>query len=163
MIVRKFERADLKQVLELCREVRQHHIDILKGYFTEQNDEFEQLGFLASLEDKKTIALVATEDNVIYGYILAERKYSPYLEEPNVVHIANIGVKKGFRGQGIGKKLMDTLFEICESLEIDEIRLGVFNKNTGAHKFYEQYGFEPFEQRMYFHLKKRRNVFTRKP
>ena len=38
MIVRKFKKEDLAQVLELCREVRQHHIDILNGYFTQQDD-----------------------------------------------------------------------------------------------------------------------------
>ena len=56
MIIRKFIKEDLSQVLELCREVRQHHIDILDGYFTEQNDEFEQLGFLQSIENDNTIA-----------------------------------------------------------------------------------------------------------
>ena len=59
MMIRKFIKEDLSQVLELCREVRQHHIDILDGYFTEQNDEFEQLGFLQSLENENTIAYVA--------------------------------------------------------------------------------------------------------
>jgi len=33
VIVRKFKKEDLSQVLELCREVRQYHIDILGGYF----------------------------------------------------------------------------------------------------------------------------------
>lgn len=43
--IRKFERADLPQVLELCREVRQYHTDILGGYFAEQDDAFEHRGF----------------------------------------------------------------------------------------------------------------------
>lgn len=105
--IRKFERADLPQVLELCREVRQYHTDILGGYFAEQDDAFEQSGFLATLEDDRMTALVAEEGEEINGYLLAEKKYSPYLREPNVVHISNIGVKKGLRGKGIGKKLMD--------------------------------------------------------
>ena len=146
--IRKFERADLPQVLELCREVRQYHTDILGGYFAEQDDAFEQSGFLATLEDDRMTALVAEEGEEINGYLLAEKKYSPYLREPNVVHISNIGVKKGLRGKGIGKKLMDALFEMCKAEGVDEIRLGVFNKNTVAYKFYERYGFEPFEQRM---------------
>ena len=93
--IRKFERADLPQVLELCREVRQYHTDILGGYFAEQDDAFEQSGFLATLEDDRMTALVAEEGEEINGYLLAEKKYSPYLREPNVVHISNIGVKKG--------------------------------------------------------------------
>lgn len=109
MKIRKFERADLPQVLELCREVRQYHTDILGGYFAEQDDAFEQSGFLATLEDDRMTALVAEEGEEINGYLLAEKKYSPYLREPNVVHISNIGVKKGLRGKGIGKKLMDAL------------------------------------------------------
>ena len=43
MTIRKFAEKDLPQVLKLCREVRQYHIDILGGYFTEQDDEFEKL------------------------------------------------------------------------------------------------------------------------
>lgn len=51
-IVQKFEKKDLKQVLELCREVRQHHIDLLNGYFTKQNDDCKQIGFLTSLKGR---------------------------------------------------------------------------------------------------------------
>lgn len=154
MIIRKFVKEDLSQILELCREVRQHHIDILDGYFAEQNDEFEQLGFLQSLENENMIAFVAENNDEILGYLLAERKFSPYLENPNVVHIANFGVKKESRGQGIGKELMNTLLKKCKEDNVDEIRLGVFNKNILAYKFYEQYGFEPFEQRMNLRIKK---------
>lgn len=71
--IRKFERADLPQVLELCREVRQYHTDILGGYFAEQDDAFEQSGFLATLEDDRMTALVAEEGEEINGYLLAEK------------------------------------------------------------------------------------------
>lgn len=155
MKIRKFLKKDLPQVLELCREVRQNHIDILNGYFVKQDDQFEQLGFLQSLEDDKICALVAVNDDIVHGYLLAEKKYSPYLEGANVVHIANFGVQKDLRGNGIGKMLMNTLFEICEQWNVDEIRLGVFNKNVDAYRFYEQYGFEPFEQRMNLRIKKK--------
>lgn len=148
MIIRKFIKNDLSQVLELCREVRQYHIDIRNGYFNEQNDDFEKLGFLQSIENQNMIALVAKKNEEICGYLLAEKKFAPHLEKPNVVHIINFGVKKEIRGQGIGKKLLDNLLEICKEMNIDEIRLGVFNKNISAYKFYEQYGFEPFEQLM---------------
>lgn len=154
MIIRKFIKEDLSQVLELCREVRQYHIDILGGYFTEQNDEFEKLGFLYSIEKDETIALVATDNKKICGYLLAERRSSPHLERPNVVHVVNFGVKKEIRGQGIGKMLMDSLLSICKETNVDEIRLGVFNKNISAYKFYEQYGFVPSEQRMSLQVKK---------
>ena len=39
MKIRKFEKEDILQVLELCREVRNHHREFLGGYFAEQDDE----------------------------------------------------------------------------------------------------------------------------
>lgn len=153
MLIRKFAKNDLDQVLELCREVRQIHIDIINDYFAEQNDELEKMVFLQSLENDQIIALVAVEDNIIYGYLLAKKKYLPYLREANVISIENLGVKKEFRGQGIGKKLMDILFKISESLNADEIRLGVYDKNEEAYRFYKKYGFELLEKRMHIRLK----------
>lgn len=148
MQIRTFERQDLNQVLKLCREVRQHHIDILDGYFTPQNDYYEQMGFLSSLEDKKYVALVAIKNNKVVGYMLAEKKISPHLIHSKIIHICNFGVSKDMRGKGVGKKLMDTLFDLCVNDGIEEISLGVYNKNTIAYNFYEKYGFAPIEQKM---------------
>ncbi len=153
MEIRKFKQSDLSQVLELCREVREHHIDILNGYFTSQDDAEEQKGFLASLDNENCIALVAAEGENIFGYLLADITEAPYLKAPKVARIGNFGVAKSQRRHGIGKMLMDDFMNICRAKDIDEVRLGVFNKNTGAYKFYEQYGFEPFEQRMQIMLK----------
>lgn len=155
MVIRKFIKEDLPQVLELCREVRQHHMDILGGYFTEQDDEFEQLDFLQSLEDDKTVALVAADGNEVYGYLLAKRKFVPYLVNKNVVHISNFGVKQEKRGHGIGRELMEVFLEMCREWNMDEIKLEVFNKNVGAYKFYERYGFEPLKQQVTLKMKKK--------
>ena len=148
MQIRNFEKQDLNQVLELCREVRQYHIDILDGYFSPQNDVFEQMGFLTSLEDTKYVALVAINNNKVVGYLLAEKKISLHLIHSKIIHICNFGVSKDIRGKGVGKKLMDTLFDLCVKEGIEEISLGVYNKNTIAYNFYEKYGFTPIEQKM---------------
>lgn len=155
MKIRKFVKNDLEQVLNLCSEVRNHHIEILDGYFTEQDDNLEQQGFLNSIDNSNIIALVAEHTDGIKGYLLAEKKFFPYLVDSNVAHISNFGVAKEKRGNGIGKMLMNAFYELCQQEGIDEIRLGVFNKNIGAYKFYEKYGFEPFEQRMKLKLKKK--------
>lgn len=154
MQIRNFEKEDLSQVLDLCREVRQHHIDLLNGYFNKQNDTYEQEGFLSSLDGDKYLSLVAVVDNRIVGYILAERKVAPHLIHSKIVHICNFGVTKDARGNGIGKKLMDTLFDICLIEGIEEVNLGVYNKNTIAYNFYEKYGFKPLEQKMTFNISK---------
>ncbi len=150
MQIRKFKKEDLSEVLDLCREVRQHHIDILNGYFTEQNDEVEQIDFLAALSNDNIIALVAEDNDEIIGYILGKFKEAPYLINPKFAHVSNFGVNKNKRHKGIGKKLMDAFLNLCQENQIAEIRLGVYNQNIIAYKFYENYGFKPLEQKMVF-------------
>ena len=119
------------------------------------DDEMEKIGFLETLITDKSIALVAEEQGIIYGYLLAEEKNSPYLMCPQVAHISNFGVKESFRHQGIGKMLMDAFYEYCNQKGINEIRLGVFNLNQDAYSFYQKYGFEAFEQRMHLKLNRK--------
>lgn len=151
--IRKFEEHDLKEVLELCNEVREHHREILHGYFTPQDNELEQQGFLSSLTSDKDIALVAVEDNEIKGLLLAEKRFSPFLEQPRIGYIHNFGVFKKHRHQGIGQLLMQAFLEECKACNISEIKLGVFNANQSAYAFYEDFGFTPQEQKMSLHLK----------
>ena len=69
MEIRNFKKEDITQVLEICREVREHHINLLNGYFTPQNDTFEQSGFLASLDGTNYVALVAAQNDKIIGAV----------------------------------------------------------------------------------------------
>ena len=154
MLIRKFVKDDIKQVLEICREVRDHHIAILNGYFKEQDDDVEKMFFLNSLENENIVALVAEEQGVIAGYLLAEKREAPHLVETKVAHISNFGVKKDMRNQGIGRRLMDAFYTICQQYHIDEIKLGVFCKNEQACKFYQKYGFEEYERRMHIRVQK---------
>ena len=151
-MIRNFEESDLDQVLNLAREIREYHIDLLNGYFKKQDDEIEKNTFLNTLHNDKTHALVAIKNNKVVGYLLAEFKEANSLINPQIAHISNFGVTKTNRKNGIGKKLMDAFFEICKQKKITEIKLGVYNKNTTAYKFYENYGFKPIEQKMSFDL-----------
>ena len=155
MIIRKLIEKDLPQVLNLCREVRQHHRDILNGYFTEQDDAIEQIGFVYSLTKDNMVALVAEDDGNLCGYLLAEIKNAPYLQKSKIAHICNFGVAKKMRRHGIGRALMDAFYELCREENVDEIRLDVFNKNVEASRFYERYGFLPLEQRMNLQVHKK--------
>lgn len=152
--IRKFNRDDLPQVLELCREIREHHRNFLGGYFSPQDDNEEKIPFLESLNNNKILAWVAANGQVIEGLLLADKKNSPHLEKPRIAHICNIGVRKSSRSKGIGKLLMETFYKYCQDNNIQEIKLGVFNKNTIAYDFYRNFGFEPQEQKMSLMVKK---------
>ena len=55
-----------------------------------------------------------------------------------VAHIEDIVVKKEFRGQDIGKALIDTLVNVAEECECYKVILDCNEKNVG---FYEKCGF----------------------
>lgn len=152
MIIRKLQKQDLAQALEICREMREHHRVFLNGYFKPLDDEFEMRALQASLDDDKAIALVAEVDGQIAGLLQADIKFRPYLETEEFCHVGGLGVLPAFRRRGIAKALMDELFAICRNLKINELSLGVFNDNKGAYNLYEELGFMPLEQKMHLRL-----------
>jgi ribosomal protein S18 acetylase RimI-like enzyme len=62
---------------------------------------------------------------------------------PEVDHIAvlGMGVRREYRGRGLGKMLMRKALESARSAGIEKIELEVFSGNTGALNLYLQQGF----------------------
>ena len=153
MKIRKFEAGDMRQVLCLCREVREYHRQILDGYFLPQDDCLEETLFRKALENGNFMCFVAAADGDVCGYLLAVHRNAPWLENPEIGYIHNFGVAEMHRGKGTGKMLMDAFYQECKRLGIREIKFGVFNKNKKACRFYETYGFVPQEQKMSLFVK----------
>jgi len=53
-----------------------------------------------------------------------------------------MGVKKEYRGQGIGKRLMDKTMAEAKKMGIERVELEVFASNRTALRFYKKSGFE---------------------
>ena len=146
MIIRKIQEKDLSEVVEIAREVREHHRAFLKGYFLPQDDEMEKaeikkFAFGADVN----ISFVAEIDGKIVGMMVNEVKNKVYLEKPRILELQNVGVLKEFQGQGISKKLFEEVLLEAKKQNIQEIKLGVFNDNHIAYKLYEKLGFKPVE------------------
>lgn len=60
-----------------------------------------------------------------------------------ISHTASIGmgVKKEYRGKGIGKELLRKCIESARSNKIEKLELDVFSTNTVAYKVYKKIGF----------------------
>ena len=53
-----------------------------------------------------------------------------------------MGIAPGFRGRGIGRRLMDATITAARDAGLTRIGLEVFSSNTNAIRLYERYGFE---------------------
>ena len=60
----------------------------------------------------------------------------------DIVEIMNIVVRKKYRKQGIGQKLLKELVKIAQKTNVEFINLEVNVKNKPAIKLYEKYSFE---------------------
>ena len=84
------------------------------------------------------------EDTAIREMYLPNTETWVYEKDENVIgfismienEVGAIFLLPAFHGQGIGKKLMDTVAEIYKELEVE-----VFEKNKIGRAFYDRYGF----------------------
>ncbi len=86
-------------------------------------------------ENKMAVYFVAEEDGRIVGY-------AGMWHIVNEGHITNVAVSEEFRNRGIGKQLMEALFEECRKREMIGITLEVGVNNLTAQKLYKGLGFE---------------------
>lgn len=151
--IRNITPQDVDALLPLANETREHHRKFLGGYFAPLDNEVEKQIIKSWVNEDKNICLLAEDDSQIAGMLLSEFKHNPQLEFSDIIFVHNFAVTKAMRGKGIGRRLMAELYDICKQRNIKEIKLGVFNKNTAAYTFYEDFGFEPQEQKMSLKIK----------
>ena len=111
----------------------------------------EQLAFASSYEEEKKLtqdewqqrmkhSLFAISKGKPVGMIVFIRN-----NKEKTRHIANIYglyVKKEYRGQGIGNKLIESSLKILKNVNVSKITLSVNTEQKSAVKLYETYGFK---------------------
>ena len=120
IIVRKMQPEDLLQVCEI------------------EKDKFSlpwsENSFLESMERNDTLFLVALNGEEVAGYLGC---YCVAGEG----EITNVAVKSSYRRQGIGGKLLETLYEEAKALHTREFFLEVRESNEAAIGLYSRQGF----------------------
>ena len=120
IIVRKMQPEDLLQVCEI------------------EKDNFSlpwsEKSFLESMERNDTLFLVALNGEEVAGYLGC---YCVAGEG----EITNVAVKSSHRRQGVGRKLLETLYEEAKALHTQEFFLEVRESNEAAIGLYSRQGF----------------------
>ena len=88
--------------------------------------------------------MVAESDGQIAGF-------SVFYLTPPESELPDIVVAEAFRGQGLGKALLEHSIQELKTRDIDTIFLEVRVSNTPARKLYESFGFEQIGIRKYFY------------
>lgn len=97
-------------------------------------DPWSQKSVLETVANPQTICLTVEKAGRIVGYLLAYRAG----DEAEIARVAVLGEQQN---QGIGRKILEILKEICREEKIQKLMLDVRKSNEGARAFYAKAGF----------------------
>lgn len=104
---------------------------------------------LANLAAGGGLALVVEVEGRIVGQCMVERRRGPYEQHRGEVSIA---IRAGYRGEGLGRALMQTAVDWARAVRLAKLTLGVFPGNEPALALYRAMGFVE-EGRLRGHLR----------
>ena len=121
----------------------------------------EQLGYPLSFNEienniKEVIsnndhsAFVAVRDEKVVGWIHAFRPV--FLESKPFIEIGGLVADENYRGQGIGKKLVERIKQWCLGKQISTLRVRSQLKRKDAHQFYLINGFKEIKEQKVFQV-----------
>ena len=139
LLIRPVEQADLDALARLAEEFEQYLNSLRPG----RNRHTPMTADLLREEifgaDPTFSGLVAELDRQIVGYLFYYRGYITE-EGCRTIEVMDVYVAEGFRGVGVGKKLMETMPEIASKDGAKVIRTSVWRKNPRAISFYQALG-----------------------
>lgn len=73
----------------------------------------------------------------------------PYeeLEDPGSLYVSGLAVHEVHRGQGIGDRLMEHIYDLARSLKLPRVSLICFERNERAMRFYHRHGLYEMDRR----------------
>ena len=98
------------------------------------------------------LVLFAKADNKYVGICTCFYAYSTFLAKP-LLNVHDIYVEEAYRGNGIARKLLETVEEIAEKENCGKITLEVRKDNLNARDLYKRQGFKEAPHSMFFWIK----------
>ncbi len=120
MEVRKYKREDYERVNEI----------IIEAFGYSKSD----------TSDDRAIEFVAVIDDVVVGYLILNEMID-IIKNKKFYHIDYVCVDSKYRGQKIGKNMMDYVIDFAKENGGSKIELTSNPTRVAAHKLYESCGF----------------------
>ena len=143
LIIRSAEKDDAQEELNMYKQKATETPFLSRGkddVFPTAEDFAENYEYY--LEDDRNCYLVAVYNDKIVGS--AHLDYCSNKKRSKHKCDIDLGVLKDYWGLGIGGRLMQTLIDVAENANFEQVELCVASKNERAIKMYESFGFERF-------------------
>lgn len=151
IIIRACNESDITTLLHLS-------VDTFRETFEEFNtienmrlylETFSDGRIADELHEPGSIFYIAEENNKPVGYARIRLSKTPAALPERSLEIERLYARKTHIGKGVGKQLMNTCLEHAKQHGFDCVWLGVWEHNTRAIAFYQQYGFERFSEHIF--------------
>ncbi len=157
-LIRPASASDLPSIVELNNLVQnlhaRNHPKLIKP--ASEGTEFSDW-FVEVIENPDSIVLVVELSGTVVGYIYAEEVKKTASWVSPTVHLLmlhHIGVDSKAQGKGIGKMLMDGMYQEAKKRGVQRVELEVWDFNDNARRFFAGYGFKDLRHRMDVEIEK---------
>jgi diamine N-acetyltransferase len=143
---------DADAIASLTAEVQQLHNEALPDIFKTPSDRLFSREKLATLlhDPSSTVAVAESNGDVVghaYGVIM-QRAENDFKVANRYMYIQQIGVRKDFRRQGVGRALIAFIEGRAVASAVIGLQLDYWAFNTRARSFFESCGFSPSQVMM---------------
>ncbi|GAB5473274.1 MAG: GNAT family N-acetyltransferase [Maribacter sp.] len=146
--------TDLDQLIDISRTTfvdafeKDNAPDDFKAYIDKT---FTKANIQEQLVHSDSTFYFAFKDEILVGYFkLNENTAQTDVKLSESVELERIYVVKEFQGNQIGKEMLHEALRLAEKAQKTFLWLGVWQKNTGAVRFYEKHGFVKFGTHPYY-------------
>lgn len=144
-MIRRADENDIPDMVELLCEL----FTIEDDFTIDREKHFRGLRLL--LDNRDAMILVAEHENRVVGMASVQCLISTAIGE-RVGLIEDVIVHEPYRGNGIGKRLMETLLIETQKAGMKRLALGVDDRNEKALAFYKHYGFTSSHMGLMYYL-----------
>ena len=117
-------------------QLSESNMDVLNNYDEDIFDEkIDTHRLAAMLKERNNILLVAVNEGVVIGQILAVIHRHP--DKPTELYIDDLGVSEKFQRRGIATRLIEQLYSIGIDRGCEEMWVATEPENEPAIKFYD--------------------------
>ena len=136
---------DADAIASLTAEVQELHNEALPDVFKTPSDRLFPREKLETLlrDANSTVAVAESNDDVIghvYGVIM-QRAENDFKVADKYMYVQQIGVRKDFRGQGVGRALIAFIEGRAVASAVTGLQVDYWAFNTRAQSFFESCGF----------------------
>ncbi len=131
----------IKQAAEEDFEIAFSYIERLWTYNTYDKEEIRRV-YREVLEDKNSFAFFAVEEDGSYHGFCHGDYFNTFWMSGLTCYVSSLITDEEDRGKGYGRFLLDHAKELAKERGCRAITLDSGLPRTGAHGFYEHYGFE---------------------